>query len=134
MRLELSTRTDLALRALRELERSGRRVPRADLAERLHTTPDSLARVMGLLVSQGWVASRRGRSGGYELTSSGESVSVLDVIVVEEGVPLDRCVLRTGPCTPDENCALHDPWMKAREAMLAALAIAPVTDVRRDPP
>lgn len=134
MRLEMSTRTDLAMRALRELERSRRRVSRVDLADVLHTTPDFLARVMGPLVAEGWVESKRGRSGGYELTSSGESVSVLDVVVVEEGVPVDTCVLRTGPCTPDENCALHDPWMKAREAMLAALAIAPATDDRRDQP
>lgn len=134
MRLELSVRTDLALRALRELERSGRRISRAVLADRLYTTPDFLARVMGPLVAQGWVESKRGRSGGYEITPSGASVSVLDVILVEEGVPVDRCVLRTGPCTPDENCALHDPWMKAREAMLASLAIAPATDDRRDQP
>lgn len=131
MRLELSVRTDLALRALRELKGSGHRVSRGDLADRLYTSPDFLARVMGPLVAQGWVDSRRGRSGGYEITPSGGTVSVLDVILVEEGVSTERCVLRTGPCRPDENCALHDPWMKAREAMLAELATEPAVE-RRD--
>lgn len=131
MRLELSVRTDLALRALRELKACGHRVTRGDLADRLRTTPDFLARVMGPLVAQGWVDSRRGRFGGYEFTASEGEVSVLDVILVEEGVSTERCVLRTGPCDPEENCALHDPWMKAREAMLAELATEPAVE-RRD--
>ncbi|MGD2060906.1 MAG: Rrf2 family transcriptional regulator [Acidimicrobiia bacterium] len=127
MRLELSVRTDLALRALRNLANSEQRVGRPELADALETTPDFLARVMGPLVSQGWVDSRPGRNGGYELTEAGRGVSVLDVIQVEEGVPVERCVLRFGPCNPDERCALHDPWMKARDAMLAELATASAT-------
>ena len=124
MRLELSVRTDLAMRALQELARSGRRGARSDLANTLHTSPDFLARVMGPLVYQEWVDSKPGRNGGYQLTGRGRSASVLDVIEVQEGIPTTRCVLRFGPCTPDEMCALHDPWMKAREAMLAELATA----------
>ena len=122
MRLELSVRTDLALRALSALKKTPRRVSRRELAESLGTSPDFLARVIGPLVAQGWVASWRGRDGGYEMTEAGRSVSVLDVIMVEEGVSTDRCVLRTGPCNPDENCALHDAWIKASEAMLAELS------------
>ncbi len=134
MRLELSARTDLALRALRELEQGDRHVPRRHLAGRLRTSPDFLARVMGPLVAQGWIESKRGRAGGYHLKSSGRKASVLDVIQVEEGVPTDRCVLRLGPCSPDESCALHEPWMKARDAMLAELSTAPaVGDWRKDP-
>lgn len=124
MRLELSVRTDLALRALQELAHTGQRLARSDLAEALHTTPHFLARVMGPLVLQEWVDSKPGRNGGYELTERGRSASVLDVIEVQEGVPTSKCVLRFGPCNPDERCALHDPWMKAREAMLAELATA----------
>lgn len=124
MRLELSVRTDLALRALRELAKEQRRITRADLASALGTTPDFLARVMGPLVREDWVDSRRGRNGGYELTEEGRGASVLDVILIEEGIPTSRCVLRFGPCNANEMCALHDPWMKARDAMLAELATA----------
>lgn len=132
MRLDLSTRTDLALRTVRELERLGRMASRAELAEALRTTPDYLARVVGPMVASGWVDSKPGRSGGYELTRSGRSASVLDVILVQEGVSTSRCVLRSGPCSPDEDCALHDAWMKARDAMLAELATAPALGDWRD--
>lgn len=124
MRLELSVRTDLALRALQKLAHSSGRVARSDLADVLGTTPDFLARVMGPLVYQEWIDSRPGRNGGYELTDRGRSASVLDVIEVQEGVPTSKCVLRFGPCNPEQKCALHDPWMKARDAMLAELATA----------
>lgn len=125
MRLELTTRTDLALRALRHLLGSGRREGRVDLADALRTTPDFLARVMAPLVSQGWVDSRPGRSGGYMLRSDADQVSVLDVVRVVEGVPMDDCVLRSGPCEPDEKCALHDAWTRARNALLAELSVSP---------
>lgn len=124
MRLELSARTDLALRAIQELDRLARMASRAELAEKLRTTPDSLAQVMRPMVANGWIDSKPGRNGGYELTRSGRTASVLDVILVEEGIPTSRCVLRSGPCSPDERCALHDAWMKARDAMLAELATA----------
>lgn len=125
MRLELTSRTDLALRAMRQLRISGARESRAILASELRTSPDFLARVMAPLVDQGWVDSRPGRSGGYLLSDEAERISVLDVIQVTEGVPVDRCVLRSGPCEPDEKCALHDPWTKARDALLAELSVSP---------
>jgi Rrf2 family protein len=124
MRLELSVRTDLSLRALQWLAASGGRVARSDLAETLGPTPGFLARVMSPLVRQEWVDSKPGRNGGYRLTRRGRSTSVLDVIELQEGIPTSRCVLRFGPCNSEERCALHDPWTKARDAMLAELATA----------
>ncbi len=129
MRLELSSRTDLALRAMRRLQQVDGRTSRAQLADDLGTTPDFLARIMAPLVKAGWIESQRGKSGGYSLATPARLASVLDVIVAEEGVPADgRCVLRSGPCNPDEQCELHEPWTKARDAMLAELGTAPALD------
>lgn len=126
MRLELSSKTDLALRALRHLSRQGQRESRSQLAKELRTTPDYLARVMAPLVSEGWVDSRPGRLGGYVIGQDADQASVLDVINVLEGVPLDRCVLRSGPCDPDGFCSLHMPWTRARDALLNELSASPV--------
>jgi Rrf2 family protein len=126
MRLELSSKTDLALRALRHLSDLGEREGRSRLAASLRTTPDYLARVMAPLVDHGWVDSRPGRLGGYEMVPSADRLSVLDVINAVEGVPLERCVLRAGPCEPDRFCSLHQPWNRARDALLSELASSPV--------
>ena len=127
MRLELSTRTDLALRTLKELDRVGTRVKRSDLATVVGTTPDFLARVMAPLVRSGWVVSEVGRSGGYQSAADLSSISMLDVIDVVEGTPDDgRCVLRGGPCLSAETCELHDAWSKARRALMTELERTPV--------
>lgn len=126
MRLEASSRTDLALRAIHHLADRGERVPRDVLAVELRTTPDFMARAIAPLVGQGWVESRPGRSGGYQIRDTARNITVLDVIEAMEGIPMDRCVLRSGPCEPDENCALHVPWTRARDALLAELASSPV--------
>ena len=122
MRLELTSRTDLALRALRLLAQRGGRIKRADLADDLATTPDFLARVMGPLVHRGWVASVTGPTGGYESLPAATSASVFDVIEAVEGVPEEgRCVLRAGSCDARDQCALHDAWTRARKALTAEL-------------
>jgi Rrf2 family protein len=122
MRLELTSRTDLALRAIRLLEQDGGRMKRAALADHLGTSADFLARVMGPLVHQEWILSETGPAGGYELGSSIRSVSVLQLIDCVEGVPEEgRCVLRAGPCETTNRCALHDAWTRARKALTAEL-------------
>jgi Rrf2 family protein len=122
MRLELTSRTDLALRAIRLLARDGGRAKRATLAQQLETSPDFLARILGPLVHRGWLVSGTGPAGGYELADPVRSVSVLQLIAAVEGVPdEDRCVLRAGPCDSANRCALHDAWTRARKALTAEL-------------
>ena len=64
MKLELSRRTDLALRSLRTLSARAERLPRAELAEAAGTSPDFLAKVLAPLVREGWLGSEPGRGGG----------------------------------------------------------------------
>ena len=121
MRLELSSRSDLALRSLRVLSRE-ERIPRSVLAEAVDTTPDFLARVMAPLVARGWVESRPGVAGGYLLAVPLVTVTMRDLIETMEG-PIDsgQCALRGGPCAEAERCALHAPWTRARDALVAEL-------------
>jgi Rrf2 family iron-sulfur cluster assembly transcriptional regulator len=126
MRLELQRKTDLAIRALTSLE--GGRMKGPDLADAIGTTPAFVAHVMTPLVQRGWVQSEPGPTGGYRRVLDLESVSMLDVIEAVEGPTVTgKCVLRGGPCITDENCALHDAWMRARTALLDELAAIPLS-------
>lgn len=127
MRLELSRRTDVALRALRHLDGAAAKVSRNDLATASGTTPDFVARVVAPLVKAGWVRSDPGRGGGYELVVDLDHISVLDLIRATEGVPSETtCVLRGGPCDLDGRCELHDAWTLARRALMNELDRTPV--------
>ncbi|UCG40726.1 MAG: Rrf2 family transcriptional regulator [Acidimicrobiia bacterium] len=121
MRLELSSRSDLALRSMRALSLD-ERTPRSVLAEEVETTPDFLARVMAPLVARGWVESRPGVAGGYLLVVPLADVTMRDLIEAVEG-PIDtgQCALRGGPCAVEQRCALHVPWTRARDALVAEL-------------
>ena len=126
MRLEMSKRTDLALRALTYLWSHGEGTGR-ELADEIGTTLNYLPQILKPLIVGGWVTSTPGRKGGYRLSGDLSDVSVMEVIEAVEGRPdLNRCVLRGAPCPAIEPCALHDSWVRARGALLAELGATSV--------
>jgi Rrf2 family protein len=129
MRLEVTRKSDLAVRALRVLAQASGRVKGPVLAEAVGSTSGFVPQVMNPLVRQGWVRSDPGPSGGYSLMVGLESVSVLAVIEAIEG-PTDsgRCVLADRPCNEAGACALHVPWLRARAQLLRELDATSVAD------
>lgn len=131
MRLELSKRTDLAIRALSCLVQNGESglVEGRSLAGWLNTSTNYLPQVMSPLARAGWVRSVPGPGGGYVASESVGDVTVLEVIEAIEGpVRPDRCVLSGAPCPTQDECALHAPWTRARTALLAELGSIPLTE------
>jgi len=130
MKLEMSRKTELALAALQELVRCEGRVKGADLATALGTTRHYLPQVVRPLVSRGWVESDRGPTGGYQLAADPADITLFEFIEAVEG-PIEegRCVLRGKPCPTVDLCALHQPWLRAREALFAELRRMTIADV-----
>ncbi len=130
MRLEITRRTDLATRALLELDRLGRRAKSAELAERVGTTPGFLSQALTPAVAEGWVRSDPGPTGGYSLLADLDDVSVLAVIEAIEG-PTDagRCVLEARACGEGGPCALHQPWSTARSVLTEQLSRSPLSSI-----
>ena len=127
MRLEVTRRAGLAVRALAVLSPPGTRVKAGEMAEVLGTTPGFVPQVAGPLVKAGWVRSIPGPTGGYALTPAAAHVSVLDVVEAIDG-PTDseRCVVEGHPCgSAGTPCALHAAWAGARAALIEQLAGQP---------
>lgn len=120
MRLEVSNRVDLALRAMALLD-AGPRHGRL-LAEAIGTSTHYLPQILRPLIAAGWLDSTPGPGGGYRLVSSLDDISVLDAIHAVEGpTDTEQCVLRGAPCPSQEQCAMHNSWVRARSALLAEL-------------
>lgn len=135
MRLEVTRRSDLAVRVLRVLaESSGRRMKASELAEVVRSTAGFVPQVVAPLVAAGWVRSEPGPTGGYLLAVDLGDISVLSVIEAIEG-PTDsgRCVLVGRACTETDCCALHEPWMRARAELLRELGAIAVAEVSVPP-
>lgn len=121
-------RTDLALRALHELEAESGVLNAATLAERLDSTPQFMPQVMKPLVREGWITSDPGPRGGYSLRSDLETLSMNQFIEVMEGrIDNGRCVLRAGPCPGSQECSLHHAWAEARQALVDRLSAIPLS-------
>jgi Rrf2 family iron-sulfur cluster assembly transcriptional regulator len=134
MRLEVTRKSDLAVRALRVLAGSGERVKGPALAEAVGSTSGFVSQVLNPLIRNGWVRSDPGPAGGYSLAIDLDSVSVLAVIEAIEG-PTDsgRCVLADRPCEEQGTCALHASWLRARALLLGELDATSVADASMVP-
>ena len=136
MNIELSRRTDLAIRAMQVLTYSEDRMSGAHLAEKIGTSTQFLPQVLGPLVKAGWIDSERGPGGGYKVLAPLETISLFQLVEATEGeIENGRCVLRDGPCPGTESCPVHLAWMSAREVLVKklegmSLAQALETEVR----
>jgi Rrf2 family protein len=124
--LELTRKTDLAMKAIRALHQSGNRINGRQLAAMIGTTPKYVAQVVAPLVQAGWLDSYPGPTGGYGLVAEPHGISVLDLVEQIEG-PIDngKCILAGGPCG-DDLCSVHYAWMEARQALREGFARMPV--------
>jgi Rrf2 family protein len=133
MRLEISRRADLAVRALLVIAGTGDRVKADALAAELDTTAGFVPQVVGPLVKRGWVRSDPGPRGGYTAAVALDGVSVLDVIETVDG-PTDagRCVVADDPCGRAPHCALHTAWARAREELVSNLGAQSMASLGAD--
>lgn len=133
MRLEVTRKSDLAVRALQALAETPTRLKGPALANAVGSTSGFVSQVLTPLVRAGWVRSEPGPSGGYSLVADLDDITVLQVIETIEG-PTDsgRCVLADRPCNEGGTCALHGPWLQARSQLLDqldAVSVAAATQV-----
>jgi len=133
MKLEISRKSELALAAVQELARSEGPRKGAELAAVLETTAHYLPHVVRPLVVRGWVESNRGPTGGYSLTVDLADITLFEFIEAVEG-PMEegRCVLRGKPCPSVDLCVLHEPWLRAREALFNELRRMSLADVQTE--
>lgn len=131
MRLELTKKTDLAFQALEYIAASsGIKVTGIALAKDLGITTQYLPHVMAPLTRAGWVASTSGPKGGYTINTDLMDVSLLDLVEAVEGEFDNSRCLHLGPRhDTNHHCALHEPWIRARTALLGELAKSNLADM-----
>lgn len=128
MRLEVTRRADLAVRALVLLGSTPNRWKAPALAAALDTTTGFVPQVVGPLVKAGWVHSEPGPTGGYSAAVALRDVSVLQVVEAIDGpTDLGRCVVEDRDCRADHPCSLHHAWSGARQELMATLSATPLS-------
>jgi Rrf2 family protein len=124
MRLDLTKRSDYAIRAMLALTMVGDGLLSSrKIAEEMKIPPRFLPQIMGDLTRAGLVLAHPGRAGGYQLTEGSASVTLLRVIEAVEGDPHRQvCVMRGTACGVDGECGVHDVFYAAEHAILKELS------------
>ena len=98
-----------------------------ELASRIKAPQHFLEGILLDLRRQGFLASRRGRSGGYLLAKPADLISIADLIRITDGpLALTTCASRTAyaqceDCPTPEDCSLRTILVQARDAMARVL-------------
>jgi Rrf2 family protein len=123
MRLELTRRTDYAVRAMLVLARnSGQTIKGAEIARQTDIPVRFVTQVMSDLVRAELVGAVIGRAGGYRLKAAPESVSVLGIVAAVEGVlRREHCALKGGPCPGTTACEIHHVFAEAQDSFISKL-------------
>jgi Rrf2 family cysteine metabolism transcriptional repressor len=120
----ISQKCEYALRAVFELAKQGLRHPlNAASIARNQSIPESfLENILTLLRQAGFVASTRGRAGGYKLLIPAGSITVGDIITAIDGAMYQvPCLEDPTACSIKANspfdCVFVEIWKRAQDAM-----------------
>jgi Rrf2 family protein len=131
----ISTRSRYGLRLLADIAARGTAVP-VDLhsiAMRQAIPEAYLARLVLPLKAAGILHSSRGAKGGYELSRSAESISLLQVVEAMEGTTaLLSCTGSPGACGRSTRCKARGIWAGLEHTIREYLAHLSVADAVED--
>ena len=116
--------TEYAIRALLYLAKQprGEIVFKKDICQTQDITPAFLTKILQPLIKLGIVGSQRGVGGGFYLIKDPASVTLLDVVMAEEGpLYINQCLTRDGACERDVFCPVHGAWREVRSEFLKIL-------------
>jgi Rrf2 family protein len=93
--------------------------------------PDSfLSKVLQALSRAGLISSRRGQSGGFQISPQGRTASMRTVIEAVDGpICLNVCLVSGKSCRRKARCPAHPVWEQAQMAMLEVLSKAMIAEL-----
>lgn len=97
--------------------------------------PESfLSKILQALVRASLIESRRGQSGGFEISQSGSNATIRTVIEAVDGpVHLNLCLVEGRPCHRKSWCPAHPVWERAQGAMFAVLDSMTIAELAGQP-
>jgi Rrf2 family protein len=103
------------------------------LAEAADAPESFLSKVLQALSRAGLISSRRGQSGGFQISARGRVASMLEVIEAIDGpICLNVCLVSGRSCIRKAHCPAHPVWAQAQTAMLQVLSEARIVELARE--
>ena len=87
----------------------------SEVAKREDIPIHYLAKILQRMVKYGYVASSKGRSGGFRITELARKNSLLEIIERVEGSVINlKCITGLKECSEKYPCPLHTEWTELR--------------------
>ena len=122
--MQLTRAADYAVRAMIHLATlpANERILLPGLAKATAAPVSFLSKVMQALCHAGFVVSRRGQAGGFEIVDAGRNASLTAVMEAIDGpISLNVCMMSGAQCGRSPSCPAHPVWVRAQEAMVSVL-------------
>jgi len=140
--MQLTRAADYAVRVMVHMASLPRdaRMSLLALADATGAPVSFLSKVLQALTRAGLISSRRGQTGGFEISPDGRQSSMREVIEAIDGpLRLNLCLTAGRACNRKAWCPAHPIWVIAQEAMLDVLSTALIADLvangaDREPP
>jgi Rrf2 family protein len=131
--VQVTARTDYAVRAMVQLAASQGAASRGALAAAQEIPPKFLESILLRLRQGGLLVAQRGTTGGYALARSADTITIADVVRVVDG-PLAavRGLPPEDTSYPAPAGALRDVWVALRASMRQVLESTTIADVQHD--
>ena len=130
--MQLTRAADYGVRVMIHLagEPTDERVSLPELAAAADAPESFLSKVLQALSHAGLISSRRGQSGGFQISQRGRDASMLEVIEAIDGpICLNVCLVSGKSCHRKAHCSAHPVWAQAQAAMMEVLSTALVADL-----
>ncbi len=128
--MKISTTLRYALRFVMLLAERRELISTVEAARKLGISPLYLRQIASRLEKSQIVKSRRGAAGGYELSKSPSSITVLDIAMsVEERIHFIDCLMDKKNCPKSFECKARLFWLKLNETVINEMQKATVAEI-----
>jgi len=130
----LSKTTEYALRSVIYVAlHNGSRIGLKQVARELELPEPFIGKILQNLVRHGVLSSAKGPNGGFSLGRPAETVTIMDLIKIIDGLQaFRRCGLGLKDCSDGHPCPLHHEFKQYREHLMNLYTRTTIQDLVRD--
>lgn len=101
------------------------------LHEQLNIPYKYLTKLMTALSKSGFLASVKGRDGGFSIIKDIKKITLAKIVETVEGMEsFNACVLGFHECSSENPCAMHYVWEENKESLLKTLKTTTLHDLK----